>query len=141
MKLADIVTKNFEAGRAVLSLPTLLIVDDEPLMTDMLSAYLVRYGYHIVTAGNGQQALEIIQERGLFMDAVITDMVMPLMNGLQLAKQLFLLAPDVPVLLATGRDARESELNSLTPNIVEVVQKPYQSSLLAERIKAHLKVG
>ncbi len=120
-----------------LSLPTLLIVDDEPLMTEMLSAYLTRLGYHIETACNGQVALELIRRKSSSIRVVITDMVMPVMNGVQLALQLSLEAPEIPVLLATGRDAHETSLN-LPFNVVEVVQKPYQSKVLAESIKAQI---
>ena len=120
-----------------LSLPTLLIVDDEPLMTEMLSAYLTRLGYHIETACNGQVALDLIRQKSNLIRIVITDMMMPVMNGVQLAFQLSLEAPDIPVLLATGRDAQETALN-LPFNVVEVVQKPYQSKVLAESIKAQI---
>ncbi len=137
--MVDILLDVNQAGAASEKAPVLLIVDDEPLMTDMLRAYLMRQGFEVETACNGQEALSLIQENGIFMQAVITDLVMPLMNGVQLAEQLLNIAPKVPVLLATGRDVKAPDL-VLPANVVELVQKPYQSRSLVERVKIHLEI-
>ena len=112
---------------------TLLVVDDEPLMTDLFSQYMSRLGYRILVACNGEQALEIIASELTPIQIVVSDMNMPGMDGLTLAKRLFKIAPSLSVILTTGIDCK-SETESLPPNIVCFLQKPYQNRLLAEKI-------
>jgi DNA-binding NtrC family response regulator len=113
---------------------TLLIVDDEPLMTDVFRQFMSKRGFHVVTAASGEEALRVINENLDAVDLIITDMTMPDLNGAELARRLFELVPQVPVMIATGHDLDPVALG-MTPNIVEVVRKPYQNRRLAERIR------
>ncbi len=116
---------------------TLLIVDDEPLLTELFSQYMSRLGYRVLVASSGQQALEIVAAEIIPIRVVISDVHMPGMDGLTLAKSLYKIAPGLSVILTTGIDAR-SEVGSFPPNIVCFLQKPYQNRLLAEKIAAIL---
>lgn len=79
----------------------LLVVDDEPPILGFVRRVLEPIGYDIVTAESGQQAIEIAAAGGPF-DALITDVVMPNMNGDELARRLRSAAPDLKVLYLTG---------------------------------------
>ena len=117
---------------------TLLIVDDEPLMTSLFSQSMSKRGYQVLTAASGAEALEIVKREGETIRVVITDMTMPGMDGMQLAQALAQQAPQIKVLLSTGHEA-DNELLAQSPNIKGIVQKPYQSKVLAEKIRLLLE--
>lgn len=111
---------------------TLLIVDDEPLMTDVFRQYMTKRGYRVRTAASGREALESVGTPPPA-DVVVTDMTMPDMDGAGMARGLLAVAPGVPVIIVTGHDLDQKTLD-LPPNVVEIVRKPYQPAALAERI-------
>lgn len=111
---------------------TLLVVDDEPLITDLFRQFMTKRGYRVLTAPSGAQALATVEAEDT-LALVITDMTMPEMNGLEIASRLAQIRPHLPVLIATGHDA-EGALANLPSNVVGIVQKPFQNKLLAERI-------
>ncbi|HLK59738.1 MAG TPA: response regulator [Chthonomonadaceae bacterium] len=110
---------------------TLLIVDDEPLMTELFRQAMTRRGFQVLTATGGAEALRIVSAETIHL--VLTDMTMPGMDGIALAYALFTQAPDLPVLIATGHEADAMQLG-LPPNVVGIIKKPYQHKVLAERI-------
>jgi CheY-like chemotaxis protein len=113
---------------------TLLIVDDEPLMTDVFRQFMTKRGFRVLTAASGKEALQIIDAEAPGVDLIITDMTMPDIDGAALAHRLYAQLPQVPVMIATGHDLDTAALG-LPPNVVEVVRKPYQNRRLAERIR------
>ena len=116
---------------------TLLIVDDEPLMTDLFEKFMGKRGYRVLSAASGAEALGIIDVEGDHIKLVLTDMTMPRMDGLALAAELGARLPALPVMLATGHDA-DMDIAADLPNVVAVVRKPYQNRMLAEQIRAVL---
>jgi two-component system cell cycle sensor histidine kinase/response regulator CckA len=112
---------------------TLLIVDDEPLMTDVFRQFMTKRNFRVLTAASGEEALRIVAEADR-VDLIITDMTMPDMDGATLARRLYEKLPDVPVMIASGHDLDPLTMG-VTPNVVEVVRKPYQNRRLAERIR------
>lgn len=116
---------------------TLLIVDDEPLMTDLFRQMMSRQGYNVLTSNGGKEALSLLENTETTVSLIVMDMNMPDMNGLETAHALQQQVPDIPILIATGlgSDASEADLPS---NVVGIVQKPYQGRTLAERIRAIL---
>lgn len=78
----------------------ILVVDDDPFMTEILKLYLARAGYETDTAENGLEALRLL-ESGLY-DVVITDAVMPGMTGFELCERLRAKYPHVRVIGMTG---------------------------------------
>lgn len=126
-----------EAQTLQSSAEVLLIVDDDPLITDLFRQYMTRRGYVVLTADSGDAALEIVTAEADAPRLVITDMTMPGMNGLELALALAQSWPALPVLIATGLDPAATE-NFLPPNVVGFLQKPYQNRLLADQIRQFL---
>ena len=119
------------------SAEVLLIVDDDPLITDLFKQYMTRRGYVALTADSADDALDIVTAQADSLRLVITDMTMPGMNGLELARALAQNWPALPVLIATGLDPSATE-NSLPPNVVGFLQKPYKNRLLADQIRQFL---
>ena len=113
---------------------TVLIVDDEPLMTELFEKFMSKRGFRVLTATSGEEALRVACAEEKSIRLVMTDMTMPEMDGLTLAAELGRRMPHVPVVLATGHDADMRTANGL-PNVVAVVRKPYQNRVLAEQIR------
>jgi DNA-binding response OmpR family regulator len=123
-----------EAETLQASKDTLLIVDDEPLMTELFEKFMSKRGFRVLTAASGSEALRIIEREKESIRLVLTDVTMPVMDGLTLAGELLKFAPSVPVMLATGHDADLDTVGGL-PNVIAVVRKPYQNRDLAEQIR------
>jgi DNA-binding NtrC family response regulator len=87
--------------------PMVLVVDDEPLLADTLAMILTRAGYHAVRAYDAQSALEIASVQSP--DLLISDVAMPVMNGVELAISMMSMAPDCKVVLFSGH-ARSADL-------------------------------
>ena len=116
---------------------TLLIVDDDPLITDLFKQYMTRRGYAVFAAQSGDAGLRLAQEESASLRLVITDMTMPGIDGLELAAALALAAPHLPVLIATGHHVDTAAL-SLPSNVVGFIQKPYKTRLFADQIRQFL---
>jgi CheY-like chemotaxis protein len=108
---------------------TLLVVDDDALITLNTVDLLTEQGHVALEAYSGREALEILQSRS-DIDALITDFGMPGMTGVELAEAARRLRPDLPVLLVTGY----AELPGDAPGDLLRLEKPYDDDALAERV-------
>ena len=79
-----------------------LVVDDEPVVRRYAARVLVSAGYEVHEAGDGQQALDFLVARAGSVDAVVSDIVMPRLNGVELMESLSRSHPDLPVILMSG---------------------------------------
>jgi PAS domain S-box-containing protein len=116
---------------------TVLLVEDEDQIRDMVGEYLQQKGYTVLRAQNGQEALEIAQRYKGLIHLVITDVVMPELGGRELAEKLKRLRPRTKVLftsgyLEAGRDERAEEQPAM------ILQKPFALSVLEKKIRAVL---
>jgi DNA-binding NtrC family response regulator len=82
---------------------TLLCVDDDPGTRGFYETLFGRYGYGVIVASSGRQALELFHAKATDIDAVISDYQMPGMNGAELAAELKRCKPTLPVIMITGR--------------------------------------
>jgi len=120
----------------------ILVVDDEENIRKITQETLVRHGYRVETAQDGVEAVEVFARRQREIKAVITDLMMPGMDGLGLAKVLARMAPTVPVVLSTaaGNDPKQSEkvtaLGGLGVGIM--LTKPYTTDELLQALHAVL---
>jgi len=117
----------------------ILIVDDEPLMTDLFVKAMTKRGFRVIAAHDGPTAIEIVRLRNMDLSLVITDMTMPAMDGVTLSRELEKIAPNLPVLIATGLYADVEQLQA-PPNVVGIVSKPYRASELTDTIRTILSV-
>ena len=121
-------------------MPTVLIVDDSA-MDRNLSGGLLRAvpGLQVAFANNGQEAWEQIQQQRP--DLVLTDMIMPEMDGLELVAKVVSEYPLVPVILMTGRGSEETAVRALQTGAASYVPKSVLSALLAETVENVLEAS
>jgi DNA-binding NtrC family response regulator len=81
-------------------MPHILVIDDEAEVCELLSAVLTREGYQVKTASNGKDGLKMLQ--GSIVDLVITDLIMPEIEGLELIKGLHYQRPDLKIIAISG---------------------------------------
>ncbi|MDT9597598.1 hybrid sensor histidine kinase/response regulator [Sphingosinicella rhizophila] len=108
----------------------ILLVDDEELVRTGTAEMLRDLGHHVTEASNGVEALEVLGRTTDF-DAVVTDYMMPRMNGAELTRQIEGLDPGMPILLITGY-ADYSNLDPKTPRLT----KPFRQADLAHHLNA-----
>lgn len=109
---------------------TVLIVDDEELLLTMSEMVLTSFGYRVLTAANGRQALDIIERSDSHVDLVVTDLVMPHMDGHQLIQHLQNVAPGLRIICTSGNFRPSNRQLGVT-----YLQKPFTSQDLLRVVK------
>ena len=109
---------------------TVLIVDDEELLLTMSEMVLTSFGYRVLTAANGRAALDIIERSDSHVDLVVTDLVMPHMDGHQLIQHLQNVAPGLRVICTSGNFRPSNRELGVT-----YMQKPFTSQDLLRVVK------
>ncbi len=117
---------------------TVLIVDDDEGTLNTLRAGLISYGYEVSTAADGCQALGVVglslaQSKPI--ELMVTDLKMPLINGLKLMKLVKLLIPDLIVILMTAYGNDEVRNEVMKMDLCEYIEKPFTPEALLEIIK------
>lgn len=118
---------------------TLLIVDDEEVLVELLHRLVERHGYRALSAMSGKEALRLFDENRDKIDLVITDLMMPEMDGKQLAKELLQRDPSVRILISTGYSEPTDISYLLEAGARGIVMKPYQADKLLVAIQAALR--
>lgn len=113
----------------------ILIVDDEPMLLDLLQDYLGELGYLIYTSANGKDALEKLK---VSPDLILLDINMPDMDGLALCK---FIREEVacPIIFLTARTTEQDRINGLLIGGDDYITKPFSLPEVAARIAAHLR--
>ena len=114
---------------------TILLVEDEDAVRQVASRILRRYGYTVIEACNGNEALRQFGERGREFDLIITDIVMPEMGGLELAQRIREWAPGARILFTSGYTEDAMLRRSFLEPGAEFIEKPFTPSRLAERAR------
>jgi two-component system cell cycle sensor histidine kinase/response regulator CckA len=109
---------------------TVLLVEDEPMVRTVAERALTRQGYTVITANNGEDALEVIG-RGEPIDLLISDVVMPGMDGPTMVREARKVRPEIPILFMSGY-AEEHLRNSIDIDHVAFLPKPFSVQELAE---------
>ncbi len=114
---------------------TILLVEDEPMVLDFTAIALRDLGYRVLEASSGEEALRVLEQSGTReTHLLLTDVVMPRMNGRALADRVRALKPGIRVLLVSGyagEAPRESDGIGTTP----LLQKPFTATTLAQRVR------
>ncbi len=111
---------------------TILIVDDEKNYRMVLSAFLSGEGYEMLTADSAQGALEVVDSVDL--DLVLTDMKMPVMDGIELLKQIKEKNPHLPVVMMTAYGTVERAVEAMQLGAFNFIQKPFQNETLKQMV-------
>ncbi len=122
-----------ELRRADGTAPRVLVVDDEPTLTDLLSMALRYEGWDVRTAADGLSAVRAARE--FRPDAVVLDIMLPDLSGLEVLHRLRADATDVPVLFLTAMDATEDRIAGLTAGGDDYVTKPFSLEELVARLR------
>jgi PAS domain S-box-containing protein len=117
----------------------ILVVEDEPLVGEMLSAMLRRLGYRVDLAADGPGALELFRRDWESIDLVILDLVMPRMSGRETFLALREIDPSVRVLLSSGYSVDGEAQQILDQGALGFIQKPYQSTALSQTLAEVLR--
>ncbi len=114
---------------------SLLVAEDDDVLRRLMVQVLRRAGYRVLEADNGESALVAAADEEL--DALVSDVDMPLLGGIELALTLQARRPALPVLLVSGH-ADASTTSELTPGTSDFLAKPFRPSELADRVNALL---
>jgi two-component system cell cycle sensor histidine kinase/response regulator CckA len=117
---------------------TVLLVEDEDAVREVVRRVLERQGYHVLEASSGPRALALAATWTSAIDLLLTDVIMPEMNGPQLAARLSALRPGLRVLYASGYAADALGPMGLGAPDVPLIQKPFTPSGLAKRVRQAL---
>jgi signal transduction histidine kinase/DNA-binding response OmpR family regulator len=129
-------------GRDVLTgSEAILLVEDDEAVRNFAGAVLKGFGYTVFKASNGKSALELIKENDLQIDLLITDLVMPEMNGEELAAKLQEIFPATLVLYASGYTDNHVVHSGILEKGVNFIHKPYSVQTLAEKVREVLENG
>jgi CheY-like chemotaxis protein len=116
----------------------ILIVDDEEIIVEMLQAMLNRLGYKVTVFTSSIKALNGYEENPEAFDLVITDMTMPKMTGIALARKLLEIKPELPIILCTGYSEIVGKEKARSLGIREFIMKPILRNDLAKAIRKAL---
>ena len=132
---------NHETGRdsanPTFSGETVLVVEDARSLRDLICEALTKFGCTVLSARDGQEALRIVKQRQTAIDLLLTDVVMPGMNGPALAKEVRFLCPGTKILYMTGYSGEFLRADMLIPG-VSLIQKPFAPADLGRKISRML---
>jgi two-component system cell cycle sensor histidine kinase/response regulator CckA len=132
MKTVDELSSAVPLGAAVMT--SVLVVDDEIAVRRFAVRVLEREGYVVVEARDGVEALEVIKQGSTLIEVVVSDIVMPRLNGVELMQSLFGSHPDLPVILMSGyATGALAELGIAAP--CAILPKPFPSERLLEEVR------
>ena len=120
---------------------TVLLVEDEDIVRELSSEVLRSCGYKVIEASSGKEALRSYKEFGQEISLLMTDVVMPGMNGEELAKQLLSIQPELKILYTSGYIDNPIALSDGLKHGAAFIQKPFTNIELARKIRAILDEG
>ena len=116
---------------------TVMVVEDDLPLQRMMCAFLGMNGYQAIPAANGEKAMEAIEK--VLPDLVIADVMMPVMNGWELTRELRSAYPLLPIMLVTARDTIEDKRAGFTSGADDYLTKPVDLDELLLHVKALLR--
>jgi PAS domain S-box-containing protein len=133
--------ENPDATQASSGTETVLVVDNEEALLELTSVILSRSGYKVLSARDGVEALEIARSFDGPIHLLLTDIMMPKLNGRSLARHVTALHPSTRVLFMTGHSAIAETPNEAIPSDSECLQKPFHRDALIRKVRQTLDVA
>jgi PAS domain S-box-containing protein len=122
-------------ARDVTGQDTILLVEDEEAVRSFAARALRMRGYHVLEASGGEEALEIVQNGGNVIHLIITDVVMPNMDGPTMVRAVKALKPDLPVIFMSGYAEEAFRRNDQSSEDIHFLPKPFGLKQLAAKVK------
>jgi CheY-like chemotaxis protein len=116
----------------------ILVVDDQEGVRALLRRELNERGHTVLEAGDGGEALHLVRRRNGAVDLILSDVVMPQMNGTELATHIAVEFPDVPVILMSAFTPAGVARVGVGESLVPILQKPFEPAQLAELVQLAL---
>jgi two-component system cell cycle response regulator len=137
-KFVEIVKNILPSESMTLKKPIILCVDDDPANLKLLENILVPRGYEVVSAANGEDALQKIKTRTI--DLVLLDLMMPGMDGLQVSRKIKdnKRYRNIPIIMLTAYTGAEAYIKSLSNEVFAYLQKPFEVEELVRNVRAAL---
>ncbi len=114
---------------------TILVVEDEPAVQELVSRILKSRGYTVLVASGGREALDLAQSHGHHIDLLLSDVVMPGMSGRELAEHLLQLSPRTRVAFLSGYTDDEVLRHGVLDARFAFLQKPFTPDVLARKVR------
>ena len=114
---------------------TVLIVEDDPVLLSMTTDMLEQMGYTVITALDPEQAIRLCIDAGIKIDMIITDIIMPNMNGKQMVEQIIQVRPDIRVLYISGYTSDIIAQKGVLDKGMHFLMKPFNMRTLSEKVK------
>lgn len=116
----------------------ILIVDDEASIREATSSLLERHGYRVYTAGSGEEAMKVFLENQATLRLVLTDIMMPGMDGLAWIRALRVLDPAIPIIASSGLDQSQNATEFSALGVGQILAKPFGSAELLKAVAGNL---
>jgi len=113
---------------------TVLLIDDEQMLLDVLRCMLQTLGYEVITANDGQAAIDTFDNHQSAIDLVITDMNLPVKNGAEVIAHIRAMSPDCRILVSTGYSESDALYSVDRLGVSGVLRKPYTIEALEEAL-------
>ena len=114
---------------------TVLAVDDDPIMLDVLQEVLEPYGYKVLFAASGEEALEMVGSHQDKIDLLLTDVLLPGIKGQELARELLHKRPDLNVLFMSGHLCPSMAHSDAGGRFEAFIQKPFSPNALLRKMR------
>jgi CheY-like chemotaxis protein len=128
------------ASRSLWGEGTVLVVDDEDVVRRTATLALQRFGYTVLTANNGSEAIEVFRRKATDINLVLLDLTMPVMGGEEALAGIRQVRADVPVVLSSGYTERDALRRFEGKAAISgFIQKPYSFRQIADKVKSVLQ--
>jgi len=117
---------------------TILLVDDEPIVRELGSDILSKFGYTVLTATDGEHALDMYQSKREEIDLVILDLIMPKLGGVKCLEKLVQINPTVKVVIASGYSVKGPMQDEIEARSIGFINKPYDIKQMLETVRTGL---
>ena len=131
----DVFAKEAEPKGIVTGSETILLVEDEQVVRDFVAKALQKLGYHVIGAENGPEALELVDKTEEKIDLLLTDVIMPRMNGKELYDRLRQKDPELKVLFISGYSSNVIAHHGVLDAEVDLIQKPITIASLSTKLR------
>jgi len=126
--------KNGKANMGKIEAATVLVVDDDPVLGNIVAEQIALFGYQSVLASSGEEALKLASKQTKF-DLLLTDVMMPEMNGVELAQQFVTLYPETKILFMSGYISPSIAHYGIQDSEHAYLQKPFTPNTLIAKMR------